>query len=235
MSGSFAAAMDALERSADGPAGFCRPFLAVLPVSGASVSTVGDVLGSETLAASDALAARLDELQFDLGEGPCWDAMKFGRPVLEPDLRNRPNTVWPAFSAAILHDDIRSIFAFPLSVGPLRMGAIDLYSVAPVSLDRRQTRQADAMAGVVSRHVLRHALTAVGQEDGGTGTAYSRRLLHQATGVVLAQLDISADDARLVIQGHAFAESRPVMEVAQDILDGLLNFSRQDAGIEASE
>jgi hypothetical protein len=196
---------------------------------------VGDLLGSETLAASDELAARLDELQFDLGEGPCWDALKSGRPVLEPDLRNHPNTSWPAFSAAILQDDVRSIFAFPLAVGPLRMGAIDLYSVAAVSLDRRQTRQADAMAGVVSRHVLRHALTAVGQEDLAAGTAYSRRLLHQATGVVLAMLDISADDARLVIQGHAFAESRPVMDVAQDILDGRLNFSRHDAGIEASE
>lgn len=235
MSGSFAAAIEALERSADAPAGFCRPFLDVLPVSGASVSTVGDLLGSETLAASDDLAARLDELQFDLGEGPCWDAVKLGRPVLEPDLRNRPNNVWPAFSAAVLRDDVHSIFAFPLSVGPLRMGAIDLYSIAPVSLDRRQTRQADVMAGVVSRHVLRHALTAVGQEDEGTGNAFSRRLLHQATGVVLAQLDISADDARLVIQGHAFAESRPVMDVARDILDGRLNFSKHDAGIEAAE
>jgi hypothetical protein len=235
MSGSFAAAMDALERSADAPAGFCRPFLDLLPVSGASVSTVGDLLGSETLAASDELAARLDELQFDLGEGPCWDAMKLGRAVLEPDLRNHPNTVWPAFTAAVLHDDVRSIFAFPLSVGPLRMGAIDLYSIAPVSLDRRQTRQADAMAGVVSRHVLRQALTAVGQEDDGFGNAYSRRLLHQATGVVLAQLDISADDARLVIQGRAFAESRPVMDVAQDTLDGRLDLTRQDDGIEASE
>lgn len=235
MSGSFAAAMDALERSADAPAGFCRPFLDVFPVSGASVSTVGDLLGSETLAASDQLAARLDELQFDLGEGPCWDAVKSGRPVLEPDLRNHPNTIWPAFTAAIIRDDVRSIFAFPLTVGPLRMGAIDLYSLAPVSLDRRQARQADAMAGVVSRHVLRRALTAVGQEGEGTGTAYSRRLLHQATGVVLAQLDISADDARLVIQGHAFAESRPVMDVAQDILEGRLNFVRQDTGIEASE
>lgn len=235
MSGAFDEAMDALERSAAAPAEFCRPFLDVLPVSGASVSTVGELLGSETLSASDALAARLDELQFDLGEGPCWDAVKLGRPVLEPDLRTRPNTVWPAFTAAVLHEDVRSIFAFPLSVGPLRMGAVDLYSVAPVSLDRRQTRQADALAGVVSRHVLRQAIGAIDQEAEGPDNAYSRRLLHQATGVVLAQLDISADDARLVIQGRAFAESRPVMEVAQDVLDGRLDFSRQDGGIEVSE
>lgn len=235
MSSAFAAAMDALEQSAETPAGFCRPFLDVLPVSGASVSTVGDLLGSETLSASDELAARLDELQFDLGEGPCWDAMTTGTPILEPDVRGRPRSAWPAFSTAILHDGISSIFAFPLAVGPLRIGAVDLYSIAPVELDRRQARQADAMAAIVGRHVLRQALNTVGSDGNGTGNAYSRRLIHQATGVVLAQLDLSAGDARLVIQGYAFAASRSMKEVAQDILDGRLNFSRHNGGIEASE
>lgn len=235
MSSAFAAAMHALEQSAETPAGFCRPFLDVLPVSGASVSTVGDMLGSETVSASDDLAARLDELQFDLGEGPCWDAMTTGRPVLEPDVRGRSRSAWPAFSAAILHDGIRSIFAFPLAVGPLRMGAVDLYSTARVELDRRQTRQADAMAAVVGRHVLRQALNTVGGDGDDLGNAYSRRLIHQATGVVLAQLDLSPDDARLVIHGYAFAASRSMKEVAQDILDGRLNFSRDNGGIEASE
>ncbi len=61
------------------------------------------------------------------------------------------------------------------------------------------------MAQVVSRHVLRRALASIGEDpEGGIG-AYSRRLIHQASGVVLAQIDVSADDARLVIQGHAFA------------------------------
>ena len=55
---------------------YSEPFVAFLPVTGAAVSTLGDVLGSETLSASDAHAARLDEVQFDLGEGPCWDALR---------------------------------------------------------------------------------------------------------------------------------------------------------------
>ena len=50
----------------------------VFPVTGSAVSTVGGFLGSETVAASDEYAARLDELQFDLGEGPCWDAVRSG-------------------------------------------------------------------------------------------------------------------------------------------------------------
>ena len=235
MAGSpFSAALDALERTAEVPDGYCRPFLDVLPVSGASVSTIGDLLGSETLAASDAQAARLDELQFDLGEGPCWDALRTGNHVLAPTLQEPVRARWPAFSAAIREEAVSSIFAFPLIVGPLRIGAIDLYSVSPTTLDARHTRQADAMAAVVSRHVLRRALEAVGRHDADAGNAYSRRLIHQATGFVLAQLDLTPEDARLVIQGHAFAAERSMMDVAQDIIDGRIVFSRRSDGIEAS-
>ena len=53
--------------------------------------------------------------------------------------------------------------------------------------------------------------------------------------MVLAQLDLSADDARLVIQGQAFATSRPMMEVAQDIIDGRLRFVRDGSRIEVAE
>ena len=230
----FSAALEALERTAEAPEGYCRPFLDVLPVSGASVSTIGDLLGSETLAASDAQAARLDELQFDLGEGPCWDALRSGTHVLAPVLEEPGRARWPAFAAAVRDEPVSSMFAFPLIVGPLRIGAIDLYSASPATLDGRHARQADAMAAVVSRHVLRRALNAVGRHDDDLGSAYSRRLIHQATGFVLAQLDLSPDDARLVIQGHAFAAERSMMAVAQDIVDGTIVFSRRSDGIEAT-
>jgi hypothetical protein len=228
----FSSAIDQLNRSADSPDEFSAPFLRVFPVAGAAVSTVGDFMGSETLSASDEQAARLDELQFDLGEGPCWTALRSARPVLEPDLRH-PQNHWPAFTAAARDFDVRSMFAFPVLVGSLRIGAIDLYSRQPIELDRDQVRQAGAMADVIGRHVLRRAVAGIGVDDEPT-TPYSRRLAHQATGVVLAQLDISADDARLVLHGHAFSTGRPVMEVAQDVIDGRLKFSVQLNGIEAS-
>src|SRR4051794_29292306 len=95
------AALETLERDAHDQSTYSRPFLGLFPVSGAAVSTVGALLGNETISASDSLAARVDEIQFDLGEGPCWDAMNSARPVLEPDLRGNPRTVWPAFSRAI--------------------------------------------------------------------------------------------------------------------------------------
>ena len=235
--GSFPAAMEALNTPSNDGSTLSFPFLDVLPVTGAAVSTLGDFLGSETLSASDARAARLDELQFDLGEGPCWDAMATARPVLAPDLRAHPSASWPAFSRAILDDHLGAIFAFPLVIGPLRIGAIDLYALRPTELTDEQSRQAAEMAEVVSRRVLRRAIMRMNHEAGDDkpGNAFSRRTIHQATGMVLSQLDVAIDDARLVIEGHAFASNRSMMDVATDIVNGTLNFSVRGDGIEASQ
>ena len=61
MSSDFTQALDALERSGHLTERYSEPFVTFLPITGASVSTLGDVLGSETLSASDGHAARLDE------------------------------------------------------------------------------------------------------------------------------------------------------------------------------
>lgn len=228
----FAAALGEVDRAPDPPRAFCEVFRNVFPVSGAAVSTLGEVMGSETLAASSTQAARLDELQFDLGEGPCWDAMTTGKAVLQPDIAGNGHSRWPSFSDALVSEGVSSVFAFPLGVGPLRFGAIDLYSTDRVRLDDTQTRHATAMADVVSRHVLRRAIASVGIEPDDTRNAFSRRLVHQATGMVLAQINVSADDALLVIEGHAFAAGRSTMEVAQEIIGGQLRFSRRAGGIE---
>ncbi len=228
------AALRELDRAPDAPRAFCEVFMNVLPVSGAAVSTLGEVMGSETLAASDAQAARLDELQFDLGEGPCWDAMATGAPILQPDIAKSGRSRWPSFSDSIVSEGVSSVFAFPLGVGPLRFGAIDLYSTDRVRLDDTQTRHAAAMADVVSRRILRRAITSVGVEPDDITNAFSRRLVHQATGMVLAQIDVSADDALLVIEGHAFAEGRLMMEIAQEIIGGQLRFSRHGERIEVN-
>jgi hypothetical protein len=206
-------------------------FVQLFSVDGVSVSTLGAFLGNETLSSSNELAARIDELQFDLGEGPCWDALTFGRPVLEPDLRAATGRVWPAFSVAV-HDEVGAIFAFPMIVGHLHIGAIDMYTTEPSRLEPGETRAATELAGLVGRNVLRLALAEIGDADEGRARPLARRTIHQATGMVLAQLKVSADDAALVIQGHAFATGRPMMDVADDILLGRLRFTLGPNGIE---
>jgi len=220
----FLTASDALSDPGTAIADLARPFLGFLPVSGASISTFGPFLDSQTLSATDERAGRIDELQFDLGEGPCWDALVSRQPVLEPALAT--SAAWPAFTDAVRGQRVESIFAFPLVLGPLDLGAIDLYSDAPSALGVEQQRQTLALSAIVSRIVLRHL---VAGEHPETGT-FSRRLIHQATGMVLVQLGTTAEDAYLVIQGRAYAENRPMRDIAEDIIERRIRFSDDGNG-----
>ncbi|MGY4859602.1 GAF and ANTAR domain-containing protein [Cryobacterium sp. AP23] len=193
--------------------------MSFLPISGASISTFGSLLGAETVSATDSRAERVDETQFDLGEGPCWDALTTRAPVIEPDFANTAS--WPAFTAAMRNEEIGAIFAFPLMFGPLEIGAIDLYSTTPGSLTVTQQRQSLVLSAIVSRILLRNA---VGTDAPRETTTFSRRLIHQATGMVLAQAGTTADDAYLIIQARAFADNRPMREIAEDIIERRIRF-----------
>jgi hypothetical protein len=206
-----------------------------IAATGASVSTLGTMLGSETVSSSDQQVARLDELQFDLGEGPCWEALESGTPVHEPALQSRPMHHWPAFIAAVQREEVGSMFAFPLGVGPLRFGAIDLYDVRPRELSGRETEQAAALAAIVSRRVLRSAIERAADPGQDDDNPFSRRVVQQATGFVIAQLGVSADDAELLLQGRAFVEGRSVRDVADDVLNRRSGFRLDSQTIEDAE
>lgn len=206
----------------------CAPFLSVLPVTGAAVSVLAGVSGQSTMCSSDATAARLDELQFDLGEGPCWDAMAGRRPVLHPEFRSEAAR-WPMFSDAVHGDphgeEVAAIFAFPLFVGSLDIGAVDLYSSTSAPLGSSEVTDATELASVAAWQVLRRIMSDTPTNDSEGPATFNRREVHEATGMVLAQLDISADEAALLLRAHAFASGRTVAEVANDVVERRLNFA----------
>lgn len=235
----FEDAVELLTTAPDRGSSLCEPFVAVLPIDGAAISTLGAPFARETLYATDATAARFAEIQLDLGEGPCWLAASTRRPVLLADIRGAtptdagsspPGTLtWPALSEAIAPLEISAVYVFPLMVGLLTVGTVDLYSRLPGVLGEAVIADARTLATIAARHVLRRALA--GRKREGTDdeeSGFSRRGVHQATGIVLAQLNTSADDALLIIHGFAFSSGRTVREVAVDIVARRLDFSALD-------
>lgn len=233
----FRAAVTALSSALERKTSLCAPFLDVLPVDGVGISTLGVPFGSETVCATDPLAARLDEVQMDLGEGPCWLAKRSRRPVLMSDIRNRSTQVWPIFAEAIRDEDVGGMYAFPLIIGTLSIGAVDLFSARPGGLTDEQVAQANQLSAIAARQVLRRSLSTReprGDDDSRVpGLAeHSRRVIHQATGMVLVQLDVSADDALLIIRGHAFAHARSVRDIATDIVERRLDLAQVSPKVE---
>ncbi|HET6824848.1 MAG TPA: ANTAR domain-containing protein, partial [Amnibacterium sp.] len=90
-----------------------------------------------------------------------------------------------------------------------------------------------ALAAELSRTVLRQAIEESGLEEvQAAARPRSRRLIHQATGFVIAQLEVSAADAELLIRARAFAEGRTMLEVADDILTRRRRFTIRGGEIE---
>ncbi|MBF4609395.1 GAF and ANTAR domain-containing protein [Curtobacterium sp. VKM Ac-1393] len=228
----LAAAVAALHgRDADDD--LCAPFLDVLPVTGVAISTVGNPFGSETVCASDDAAARLDEIQLDLGEGPCWEAIQTGFPVIVPDVQGTATTRWPVALQGLQAAGLGAVFAFPMRFGTLDIGAVDLYTDGPGALPAEHQARAVALTTAVSRRVLQQALErAEADAEGHPGLdagRYSRREVHQASGMLAAQTGADVDDSLLILRGHAYAAGRSVRDLAADVVARVVDFTDHDA------
>jgi GAF domain-containing protein len=209
----------------------CAPFLQQLPVTGVAVTMFGGTSAETLISASDELAARLDELQFDLGEGPRWEALRTRLPVLIPDVHSHPYS-WPIFNKALLETNIAAIFVFPLTLGALDLGAVELHHTKPGGLSYRDHMTAAVLAGRTSWHLLRRILSANSPDTdpAENNELMSRREIHQATGMVLAQAGTNAGEALLLLRAHAFANGIPLREAAEAVLRGNLSFAPENEG-----
>ena len=197
----------------------CSPLRAAVSMPGAVVSTLGSPLGSETVCASTKLGARIDEIQIDLGEGPSWEALRTRLPVTASDLQVDGGALWPGTWAALRELDVGALFAFPLFVSTLGIGSIALYSLTARELSDADIERMSRLAAIVSGTLLRRALNRLDRpNDDGEDEPYSRREVHQASGMVAARNRIGVDDALLILRGHAYAGGRSVRDVAADVI-----------------
>jgi hypothetical protein len=217
-----ALAMDAQ----DPPSSLCRASARVAAVSGGGVALVlhGRVLG--TVCVSDPVAEAVEEVQSALGEGPCIDAFRTRVPVLVPDLAGPEGGRWPGFRDGALTAGIGAVFGFPILVGPVCIGAINLYNEAPGTLSGEQIADATVVAQVAGRTILGW------QSVAGMGSLAwqlehvpaHRAAVHQATGMVSVQADVPVEDAVILLRAYGFAHARPIHDVANDVVEGQLRF-----------
>jgi hypothetical protein len=205
----------------------CAAFVDALHVSGASISVFGRDGKQSTIRASDAIAARGDTLQLELGEGPHWEALATGAPVLCHDLSDQRYAKWPMFSAAAREIGMVGVFAFPMKMGAVNVGVVDLYTSAPRYLDKHQVALAVSMAGRAAAPAVRYAMQSAEQPAAAEHRMAPaiRREVHQATGMVQAQLEVSATEAFSRLRAHAYSSERPIEDVARAVVRRELDFS----------
>lgn len=204
----------------------CRTCEDVVGMSGAGIMLMSGDTPQGSMSPTNDVSALIEELQFTLGEGPCIDAYQHQRPVLEPDLANPVAPRWPVFTPAALDGGVGAIFGFPLDVGAVRIGALNLYREDAGPLTEEQYADALVLSGVAARTVLGMQADALPGKLAAAleDEANFRFVVHQATGMVAVQLGVSVSEALLRLRAYAFINARLVTEVAQDVVGRKLRF-----------
>jgi len=195
-------------------------------MSGAGIMLMSEHLPVGSVCTTNAVSALIEELQYTLGEGPCVDAYNLEHPVLEPDLADPVTARWLAFTPQAVGAGVRAIFGFPLQVGAVRLGALNLYRDRPGTLDDDQHADALVMADVAAEAVL--AMQANAPPDALAAeleeTANFHLVVHQAAGMVAVQLEVSIGEALVRLRADAFAKGVKVSEVAEAVVTRRLRF-----------
>jgi hypothetical protein len=189
-------------------------------VSGAGVMLMSGDIPRGSLCASDEVSSLIEDLQYTMGEGPCVDAYQQDRVVLEPDLADPAAPRWLAFTPRALRAGARAVFGFPLRVGTVRLGALNLYRDAPGPLNDDQHADALVVADVAARWVLEMQSgapldTVAAELEIGADFHFS---VHNAAGIVSVQEGISITEALIRLRALAFSQDRLLAEVANDVI-----------------
>jgi len=206
----------------------CRACVDGLDVDGAAISLLTAGAARQTLAATDAVAELLEDLQFTFNEGACMEAARTGNPVLVGDLRHSGEVErWPMFAAAVMERSaVRAVFALPLQWGAVNLGVLDLYRLQPGALDDAQLRDAIAAADAAALMMLG---LRTDPDQGGVDwldhAVAHRAEIHQAAGMVSVQLDVTVAEALARMRAHAFVHDRLLIDVACDVVARRLMFT----------
>jgi ANTAR domain/GAF domain len=202
----------------------CVAAAAAVGVDGVGVTVMVSPTVRDTVHATDRVAGELEEWQLTFGQGPCLDTFTGGGPVLVGDLQS-PECLarWPMFTPAALDSGARAVFALPLQIGAIRLGVLDLYRGRPGPLSPHELADALAFADTTGMLLLDGA---AGAQPDTADLAWQREdptahqiQVHQATGMILVQLGVSAEAAFARLRAYAYAEGRRLGDVARDVVE----------------
>jgi hypothetical protein len=179
----------------------------------ASVSLVGRRQQVDTAAASDERAARADQLQYELGEGPCLDAIWAQDTVQIDDMTTEHR--YPAWSWRVAEEiGIRSSLSLQLFTNEDGLGALNLYAPQPRGFDA-ETRGAGLAFAAQAAVVLRSAQN----EQHLRAAMATRTLIGQAQGILMERYKMTAEQAFAVLSRVSQQTNVKLRDVAQRLID----------------
>jgi hypothetical protein len=191
--------------------------------SGAGITLMSRSGWRGVITATSPLTEQREELQFIYGEGPSFDAFRFGHPILVDDLEDTVWKDWAGYAPAAQAGGVRAVFAFPLQVGAARLGALDIYREVPGPLTAGELADGMVFADLALNALLDGQEAArAGHLDAGMDEAIDYRI-YQAQGMVSVQLRIDLVESMARLRAHALGNESRLSDVADQVLSGDLH------------
>jgi hypothetical protein len=201
----------------------CSSLTDALPCEAAVVTIMVSDLERHTVFASDETIRAFALAQYTVGEGPSLQAFTSGRPVTISDLSAAWTAEWwPALTREIAHLKMASAFCFPMQLGAISIGACSFYRSTTGELDAHDVSMVVDAIELTTLVLLQlrgndHNENLVGRWLAVGGQ--SRRKVHQAIGMVMVQLRVSAETAFARLRAYAFVAGRDIEQVAEEIVN----------------
>ncbi len=155
----------------------------------------------------------------------------------ESDLATNLERRWMAYSPMASVAGAHAVFAYPVRIGAIRLGALSFYRDVPGPLSASQSADAYLMASVIGRAIL--SMQAGAPRD--TLAAELERevtfdfSVHQAAGMIAVQGSMSVGNALVALRAHAFATNASLSELALRVVIREVSFDpRTGAWLEES-
>jgi GAF domain-containing protein len=224
--------LSARDQRGSGTKQLCELATDITATSGAGIMLLWDELAQGSLCSTDPVSSEIEELQYTLGEGPSIDAHSSGKVTAETNLAGPETSRWEVFTPSAIDAGVRALFSYPVRIGAVRLGTLNLFRDRPGPLTGDQHADALVMADICARAILtmqadaRTGRVAVELEE-GTNFHF---VVHQAAGMASVQLDVSVTEALIRIRAYAFRSDRPIDDVSLDVITRNLRLNDPDDG-----
>jgi GAF domain-containing protein len=174
-----------------------------------------------TVACSDPLAARVDEVQYQLDDGPCLHALRNGCVVRIEDTAEKAR--WPEFEAQAAAYGIRSCLALPLNADGKPVGALNLYAREASAFGPAEARRAENFAenasGALSLAIKLASHAALIEQL--RSSLASRGVIDQALGIIMAREQCTQDRAFAIMRAASQNTNVKLRDIASAVVTSI--------------
>ncbi|MEY9857812.1 hypothetical protein ABH935_003425 [Catenulispora sp. GAS73] len=193
-----------------------------LGASGTALTLFGTDQTEVLTAASNRASRTAQHLEFTFGQGPARETVRLHRPVTAAG--SEIAATWPIYGPAVEQLGIRAVATVPVAMAGSTLGALTVFDPPMTHGPDLETFQAaaDTLIASLEPAPLTDAYGDIKRWPALVSQADLWTVVNQAAGMVSVQCHCATADALALIRAHAFAEDRPVDDVAIDIVNRTL-------------